>query len=191
MSDRIAAEIWIGGKVPTYLVPDLCTAIGNEGVSLEWGDAPFCPSTAEDLTAALRENNHGVRLLWLCDHEAGGGVFEELEAFLQEHDIAFTRQSTGRYEFDPETVDFRPGRPLAPQATNAAGQPVVLASELTPVADLLAAALDLPEQGSTVDSWSLVKTAQRLLQEQLPPALPPLEPFVIDPVEDQEKADGQ
>jgi hypothetical protein len=32
-----------------------------------------------------------VRLLWLCDEEAGGGVFEELEAFLREHEIAHTR----------------------------------------------------------------------------------------------------
>jgi hypothetical protein len=174
------AELWIGGKVPTSLVPALCAAIGNEGVSLEWGDAPFRPSTADDLRQALRENNHAVRLLWLCDDQAGGGVFEELEAFLQEHNVAYTRQSTGRYEFDPETVEFRPGHPPAPLATNAAGQPVVLASELTPVADLLAAALDLSKSGSPTDPWSLVKTARRLLQEQLPPALPSLEAFDIE-----------
>jgi hypothetical protein len=191
MSDRMAAEIWIGGKVPTSLVPALCAAIGDEGVSLEWGDAPFRPTTAEDLGQALKENDRGVRLLWLCDDQAGGGVFEELEAFLQEHGIAYTRQSTGRYEFDPETVEFRPAHPLAPQATNAVGQPVVLASELAPVADLLAAALDLSESGSPVDSWSLVKTARRLLQEQLPLAMPPLEAFEIEQVEDQKDTDGQ
>ena len=127
-----------------------------------------------------REDDHAVRLLWLCDEEAGGGVFEELEAFLREHEIAYTRQSAGHYEFDPETVHFRPGHPLASQATNAASQPVVPASDLTPVADLLAAALDPSERDSAVDSWSLVRTARQLLQEQLPPALPPLEALEIE-----------
>jgi hypothetical protein len=69
---------------------------------------------------------------------------------------------------------------LAPLATNAAGQPVVPASELTPVADLLAAALDPSRSDSAADTWSLVRTAQQLLQEQLPPALPPLETFEIE-----------
>lgn len=174
MSDRMAAQIWIGGKVPMSLVPALCAAIDAQGVSLEWGDTQFRPSTAEDLDQALREDDHGVRLLWLCDDQAGGGVFEELEAFLREHEIAYTRQSMGHYEFDPETVDFRPGHTLASQATNGAGEPVVLAAELAPVAELLAAAVDRSESSSAVDTWSLVKKAQQLLQEQLPAALPPL-----------------
>ena len=180
MSDRMAAEIWIGGKIPMSLVAALCAAISDEGVSLEWGDAPFRPSTADDFRQALRADDRGVYLLWLCDEEAGGGVFEELEAFLREHEIAYTRQSTGHYEFDPEMVHFRPGRPLDSLATNAAGQPVVPASELPPVADLLAAALDSSKSDSAADSWSLVRTARQLLQEQLPPALPPLETFEIE-----------
>jgi len=180
MSDRMAAEIWIGGKIPMSLVPALCAAISDEGVSLEWGDAPFRPSTADDFRQALREDDQAARLLWLCDEEAGGGVFEELEAFLREHEIAYTRQSTGHYEFDPEMVHFRPGRPLDSLATNAAGQPVVPASELTTVADLLATALDPSERNSAVDSWSLVRTARQLLQEQLPSALPPLEALEIE-----------
>ena len=180
MSDRMAAEIWIGGRVPMSLVPALCAAISDAGVSLEWGDAPFRPSTADDLRQGLREDDHAVRLLWLCDDQAGGDVFEELEAFLGEHEIAFTRQSTGHYEFDPEMVHCRPGHPLAALATNAVGQPVVPASELTAVPDLLAAALDPSRSDSAADSWSLVRTAQQLLQEQLPPALPPLESFEIE-----------
>jgi len=176
----MAAEIWIGGKVPMSLVPSLSAAIGDEGASLEWGDAPFRPSTADDFRQALREDDRGVYLLWLCDDQAGGGVFEKLEAFLREHEIAYTRQSTGHYEFDPETVHFRPGHPLASHATNAVGQPVVPALELTSVADLLSAALDPSRSDLAADSWSLVRTARQLLQEQLPPALPPLETFEIE-----------
>jgi hypothetical protein len=191
MSDRMAAQIWLGGKITKSVVPALCAAIGDQGISLEWGDAQFRPSTAEDLGQALREDDRGVRLLWLCDDQAGAGVFEELEAFLREHEIAYTRQSMGHYEFDPETVAFRPGHPLAPQATNGAGEPVVPASELASVADLLAAVTDQSESGSAVDTWSLVKKAQRLLQEQLPVALPPPEAFEIEEVEDQEDTDGE
>ena len=108
MSDRMAAEIWIGGKIPMSLVPALCAAISDEGVSLEWGDAPFRPSTADDFRQAPKKDDHAVRLLWLCDEEAGGGVFEELEAFLREHEIAYTRQSTGHYEIRPGIGPFPP-----------------------------------------------------------------------------------
>jgi hypothetical protein len=187
----MAAVIWIGGKIPISLVPALCAAIGDQGVSVEWNDTQFRPSTAEDLGQALRENDHGACLLWLCDDQASAGVFEELEAFLREHEIAYTRQSMGRYEFDPETVDFRPGHLLAPQTTNGAGDPVVLASELTPVAELLAAAFDPSENNSAVDTWSVVKKARRLLQEQLPVALPHLEAFEIEQVKKQEDTDDQ
>jgi hypothetical protein len=190
MSDRMAAVIWIGGKVPMSLVPALCAAIGDQGVSLEWGDALFRPSAAKDLGQALREDDRRVRLLWLCDDQAGAGVFEELEAFLREREIADTRQSMGRYEFDPETVDFRPGHPLAPQATNAAGEPVVLASERAPVADVLAKAFN-PSESDPVDCLALIETARQLLQEQLPVALPSLEAFEIEEVEDQEDTDGE
>jgi hypothetical protein len=185
----MAAQIWIGGKVPMPLVPALCAAIGDQGLSVEWNDTQFRPSTAEDLGQALRENEHGVRLLWLCDDQASGGVFEEFEAFLREHEIAYTRESMGRYEFDPETVDFRPGHPLAPQATNGAGEPMVLATELAPVAELLAAAVNPAESSSTVDTLSLVKKAQRLLQGQLPVALPLLEAFEIEEIDRQEDTD--
>ena len=196
MSERIASEIWIGGKVSERLVPDLCKAIASQVVLLDWGDARFSPASAEDLIQACRDNSDGVRLLWLCADEARWGEFEELEGFLRKHEIPFTRKSTGRYEYNPERVEYRPGRAALCHETNSAGEPVLVASELVPVADLLAAALELSENHSTVDSWSLVKTATRLLQEQLPPALPSLEPFEIEPVENrdkekEDKTDGQ
>ena len=191
MSEHMAAEIRIGGNVPASLVPDLCTVIASQGVSLEWGDGRFHPSTPEDLIGACDDRGDGVRLLWLCDDQARWGEFERLEQFLREHGIAYTRQSAGQYEYDPETVDFRPGHGMVSQVTNAAGQPVVAASELAPLEALLSAALALSENGSAVDCWSLVKTAGRLLREQLPRDLPPLEPLEIERVEDQEEVDGQ
>ena len=86
MSDRIPAEIWIGGKVAASLVPDLCAAIIDEGVCLEWGGPRVDPTGPDDLIAAIKANHQGVRLLWFCDEEASCGEFDVLESFLQAHD---------------------------------------------------------------------------------------------------------
>ncbi len=75
--------------------------------------------------------------------------------------------------------------------TNAAGEPIVVASELSPAVNVLAAAIELSEKGSSLDCWSLVKTGVGLLREQLPLALPPLESLEIKQVEKQEGTDGQ
>ena len=183
MSDRIPAEIWIGGKIAASLVSGLCAAISDEGVSLEWGDARIRPTGVDDLTNALRENGLGTRVLWFCDDEASCGEFDVLESFLQEHEIPFTRHSSGRYEYDPVTVHFRPGHDLGTCSTNSAAQPVVEVEEITPVDNLLAAAIELRQHGSGVDCWSLVLIARQLLRERLKADMPPLEPCEIEAAE--------
>ena len=67
---------------------------------------------------------------------------------------------------------------------------MVLASELAPVAEVLAKALN-PSESDPVDCLALIEKTQRLLQEQLPVALPPLEAFEIEEVKEQEDTDGQ
>jgi hypothetical protein len=66
-------------------------------------------------------------------------------------------------------------------AANGAGQPTVVAAELNPVEHLLDAAIKLAELDTDANFLSLVQTALKLLREQLPPPLPPLEPFSIEP----------
>ena len=183
MADRIPAEIWIGGKIAASLVPGLCAAIADEGVCLEWGDARVRPTGTDDLTDAMKENAQGVRLLWFCDDEASWGEFDILETFLREHEIPFTRHSAGRYEYDPETVHFRPGRGLTTCLTNAAAQPVVEVAEIIPVDSMLAAAIELHQQGSNVDCWSLVVSARQLLRDRVSADVPPLEPCEIESAE--------
>jgi len=181
MSEHLSAEIWIGGNIPESLVPELCAAITAEGVALEWGEGSFAPKTVQDLNTSLRENDQGERLLWLCDEQASWGSFESLERFLREHGVAYSRRSEGRYEYDPELVEYRPGRGEVSLATNVAGCPVVLAKDLTPVAHLLDAAIELGEKDTGPRLLSLVQTALKLLREQLTPDVPPLEPFSIEP----------
>ena len=196
MSERIASEIWIGGKVPDRLVPDFCKAITSQIVLLDWGDARFEPTGADSLIIeACRDNGNGVRLLWLCTDKALWGEFGGLGELLAKTQDSVSRGSEPVYEYDPTTVEYRPGRKVLRQVTNCAGGPVVVASELAPVTEVLDAALKLSKGRSTVDSWSLVRTATRLLREQLPPALPSLEPFVIEPAErlaekEEDQTDG-
>jgi hypothetical protein len=51
----------------------------------------------------------------------------------------------------PETVHFRPGHGLITCPTNSAAQPVVEVAEITPVDNLLAAAIELRQHGSHVE----------------------------------------
>ena len=52
MSERMAAEIWIGGSIAPTLAAELCVGIAQQSVSLEWGGEAFCPNSAEELLAS-------------------------------------------------------------------------------------------------------------------------------------------
>src|SRR5436190_1587885 len=105
MSESMSAEITLGGPVPYRLIGPLCLAIADEGVSLEWGNASFMPVSAEDLLQARREDD-GVKVLKLYADEARWGQFEMLEDFLEKHKLSFRRSSDGKYEYDPEVVEY-------------------------------------------------------------------------------------
>jgi hypothetical protein len=179
MSDRIPAEIWIGGKIAVSLVPGLCAEITDEGVSLEWGATRVDPSGPDDLTAAIKADNQGVRLLWFCDEEASCGEFDVLESFLQAHDIPFTRRTDGRYEYDPVKVEFRPGTEQVDLAIDRSGETVVPASPLIAVEAILTKALQLAQSGEAKRAMTAVRTARKKLRQVLPPPVPSLPPFEI------------
>ena len=178
MSERMAAEIWIGGKVPAHLLPGLCREIDAEGVSLDWGGAHISPKTAEDLLQA-RVDHDGAAVLYLCDEQASWGRFDGLEAFLQEHGIPFTRRADGGAAYNGEIVEYRPGRDMVCIPIDADGEPVVDASVLRPVDELLTGALEQLENGSTDKAESTLRDAQQQLRAQLSPVVTPLEPFEI------------
>ena len=107
MANRMAAQIWIGGTLSANQVEELCGAITTEGVLLEWGEGPFCPKTPRDLLQASIEHNHG-RALRLCDDQASWGEFADLESFLQEHAIPYTRHGESGDGYNGEIVEYRP-----------------------------------------------------------------------------------
>ena len=87
MSELIPTEISIAGKIRAVLVPGLCNAIADRGVSLEWRDAYFRPVMAEQLSAA-RQDQEGARQPWHSDQRANFWRSYMLEEFLEREQFA-------------------------------------------------------------------------------------------------------
>ena len=104
MSERLCAEIWIGGQLSRSQLPEFLRVVSEARVSLEWGDACFTPNSAEELLESLRDCR-----LWLCDDQASCGELPELENACRAMGLSYTRHSEGKYEHDAEIVEWRPG----------------------------------------------------------------------------------
>lgn len=165
MSERMTAEIWIGGKVPAHLMPELCAKICAEisdGLFLDW--ILFSSITKE-------------KLFHLYDEQASPGKFNNLEAFLKEHGIPFTRRTDSGV--NSEIIEYRPGQDIVYIPIDADGKPVIDASVLRPVDKLLTGALEQLRHTNLLGTErmeSILKDAQQQLRAQLPP---PLESFEI------------
>ena len=170
MSDRMAAEIWIGGKFRRSLLDEFPI----QDLRVDWDYTPFDSSTEDGILKARDENG----LLHFCENEAAWGEFADLEDCLREHNIPFVRQSSGKYEYLPERVYFRPD--LEPGVDDACfttdeGKPLVLKEALAPIlASMQRLAKSKKPAGAKLKSWERL-TAR--LAEAIPPDLPPLPPF--------------
>jgi hypothetical protein len=165
MSEWIAAEIRIGGVVPPARVPKLIEAIEREGVTVTWEEYPFEAKTADDLLELALDSKGHPSTLNLVDHQARWGQFENLEAFLVQHSIAFDRFTEAKYEYSAEHAWFRPGMPEPVVATTDSGHsPVVSFSVLEELDGMLAK--------SQVDK--VRRRISSMRQRHCPPELPPL-----------------
>jgi hypothetical protein len=177
MSDRSTGEIWIGGKIKRELVPDLCEAIRAQPMHLEWMGAQFEPTTESQLLEAI-DDLCGIKALRLCNTDANGGEFSELERFLQMNDLPYTRHSGGCRYYDGRKVFYRPGRELVEVMTNVDGDSVIGRVEKVERAwYLLKEAQYLLQTGKR--ALAPISQAADLLADVLPPELPPLAPFEI------------
>jgi hypothetical protein len=75
MADRMAAEIWIGGRLPRSLLTEFPIA----DLRVDWDATPFDSSTEQGILAARNENG----LLHFADCEIAWGEFTELENWLR------------------------------------------------------------------------------------------------------------
>ncbi len=173
MADRMAAEIWIGGKLPRRLLDEFPIS----DLRLDWDETPF-DSTSERGILSVRDESG---LLHFADCEIAWGEFQELEGWLREHDIPFQRQSSGKYEYDPCFVEFRPDLPGKPDRytlTTEAGAPVIGREEIEKAMRGMAKLVD-DKKRSTEKRLRAWERIYRRLSRSVPPKLPPLPAFEI------------
>jgi hypothetical protein len=173
MGERMAAEIWIGGKLARNLLDEF----PSSDLSLDWDATPFDATSEQGILSARDESG----LLHFADCEIAWGEFEELEGWLREHDIPFQRQTSGKYEYDPYCVEFRPdlpGRPDRHTLTTQEGAPVICREEIEKAIQGMAKLV--ADKKRTVEkrlrAWERI---YRRLSRSIPPKLPPLPPFAI------------
>ena len=166
MSERMAAEIMIGGAVPAATVPELCKLICNNKLGPEH-DAAFEPHTAEDLLAGCQAYED-AQVLCLYDDQARWGQFAELEAFLEKQHIAFDRFSEGKYDIQPEWVAYRPASGLLAFLTDGDRTPLVHADKVQRALKRLAAALEHLEANRLGRARKALRRARKRLQGIVP-----------------------
>ena len=95
VADRFAGEITIGGNVPAALLEKFLEQVrSTDSLAGDYDGPSFDAENTEQLRQTLDGGGH----LKLVDPEASHGMFQELEAFLQQHGIPFDRHSDGQYE---------------------------------------------------------------------------------------------
>ncbi len=162
MSTRYSAWIRIGGQVDRSKLSPLLEAIATSYGSLDWGDAPFKPTDAEELLSSRQGD-----WLWFCDMEARDGEFAEIEEACRRFDLSYTRHTEAGPDSEAELVDWRPGmdKPVIQIGSNVDGERVLVER------DSVAKALESLEAGRVDDGIALLK--------DLCPRLPPIPPFQI------------
>jgi hypothetical protein len=173
MADRMAAEIWIGGKLSRSLLDEFPIS----DLRLDWDETPIDPTSEDGILSARDENG----LLHFADCEAAWGEFEELEGWLREHSIPFQRQTSGKYEYDPCFVEFRPDLPCKPDRytlTTQNGAPVISREEIEKAMHGMAKLVNDKRRTAEkrLQAWERI---YRRLSRSMPPKLPPLPAFEI------------
>lgn len=169
MSDRWAASISIGGRVPLAVARDLLDVITEEGVSLDYGEMAWAPQEVDD----LMEKSEGGSLT-LCNDEAKWGEFRDLEIFLTNNKIAFDRSSSGYYEYAPEIVQYRPEMGAPSWITDTEGRKLV-------DRDSVKNAIGLIGPYPSVSANSPESAFVKAMDEALGPDVEDLKPFEIVP----------
>ena len=178
MSDRMPAEIWIGGKLPRSLLSEFPI----DDLRLDWDENPLVANTEEGIMASRDDDG----LLHFADAELTWGEFQDLEEWLREHNLPFRRFTSAKYEYDAAWVEFRPDlqdkrRRDTCSIANASGNPVIETAAIEKIAKGMAKLVKLQATTKTQCFQSLKAWERhyRRLVRLVPPVNPPLPPFHI------------
>ncbi len=141
MSDRMPAQITIGGTIKRSLVEELCGQITESGAGPEWDGGVKVRDEAE-----LRRLIGKDGTITLYDCEARYGEFETLEAFLREHEIPFDRHCDAKYEYDGMLVKYRPATGLHEYLATQDGEQTINGVEIDEVASQLDGIEQMPHE---------------------------------------------
>jgi hypothetical protein len=115
MGEYFPGKMVIGGEIPEQHLNELAIAILDTGGSRDWDTDPI--KDVQEIHELVRQDAHGQ--LWIYDAGASYGHFEDLEAWCQEHCLAYRVYSDARYEFDANIlahdVDGKCGESLSTQ----------------------------------------------------------------------------
>lgn len=178
MADYFAAEITLGGNVPTAVVPELCRRICDLGLSDDDEQSCFKPEAASDLLDGCREID-GVRLLRLSDSEAYFGRFASLETFLQKKGISYCRITDSKYEHDGEIVEFRPEMGLVRTLASKSGEPLMPLHAVREALSSLYLVQTLLDSRRERKAQAVLRRCCKQLGQSLPPLVPPLPAFEL------------
>ena len=161
MGDYYSGSITIGGRLPAARLDEFLKTLGTQGVTLDWGETPFRPTSESQLREALTEEGY----LHFKNDDLRNGCYENLKEWLMTHHLGFIRRSSSYGEYPAEEVHFRKGMALRSYATDENGQTLIHQHRV----DRACRAL---ERGRP-------DLAYRLLCEAIPTHLPPLPPLTI------------
>lgn len=112
MSDRFWAKISIGGEVPASLLEEL-----YDNIISEINDYNIEKKTPNQSYKIWFKKHITGGVLEFSDGEARYGQFEDLEAFLEQNNIPYLRESDAYGEYAPEIRAFN-GKEVVTQETN-------------------------------------------------------------------------
>lgn len=177
MGEKVASEIWIGGRLKRRFLPAFCAAIKADQIGLDWAAPVFEPQGEAELLDGLNILDD-AQVLHFVNYYAKFGVFPKIEEFLQGHDLPYDRLCGTSDCQDGALIQFRPGQEPTGVITTSNGSPVITdVDEVERAWRLLKEAHSLIRCGE--DGVATIAEAADLLDHALPPQIPRLEPFEI------------
>ncbi len=105
MADRSAAQITIGGCIPSQeALWNLLHALTEDGAGRDWMGALNGDEWASAIAAAVRAGTEIVA----TNCEIAGGEFSNIEGWCQEYGLPYLRADDGHYAYSAANVAFRP-----------------------------------------------------------------------------------